>query len=221
MLPVTRVARALGIFGVGPDIELSRMGAQPADVQSAVDRINTALINLNLAHFPARSAELSMSCPPPPGQPPVPCPSLRVPSIYDWTGFYLGINGGGAWGISSQNQILQPSQTTGNFDVSGGLVGGTIGFNLQIDQAVFGLEGDLDWANISGSTACRNTFTCTTQSDYLATARARLGYAFLNSWLAYVTGGAAFGNIDQSFFPSVGTSTGTISTGWDGPPVAD
>jgi outer membrane immunogenic protein len=147
---------------------------------------------------------------------PVPPPALYVPYIYDWTGFYLGVNGGGAWGTSSQSQILAHSQTTGNFDVSGGLVGGTAGFNLQVDRVVFSLEGDLGWAHIIGSPTCRSSFECTTQSDYLVTARGRLGYAFLNSWLVYVTGGAALGNINQSFSPSVGTNSGTISNrvGW-------
>ena len=42
----------------------------------------------------------------------------------------------------------------GAFDTSGGLVGGTLGYNWQMGQVVFGLEGDLDWSNINGSTTC-------------------------------------------------------------------
>jgi outer membrane immunogenic protein len=136
---------------------------------------------------------------------------------YDWTGPYLGINGGGAWAQSDQSQVLPSALSSGNFDVWGGLVGGTAGFNLQVDRVVFGLEGDLDWMHISGSTSCRlAAFTCATQSDYLSTGRARLGYAFPNHWLGYVTGGVAFGDINQSFSPAIGANSGTISNrvGW-------
>jgi len=136
---------------------------------------------------------------------------------YDWTGPYLGINGGGAFGRSDQTQVLPPVQSTGNFDIRGGLVGGTAGFNLQVDRTVFGLEGDLDWMHVSGAAACRlAAFTCATQSDYLATGRARLGYAFPAHWLGYATGGVAFGDINQSFSPVFGGNGGTINNrlGW-------
>ena len=43
---------------------------------------------------------------------------------YNWTGLYVGINGGGGWGTANWN-------STGDFDVSGGVVGGTVGYNWQ------------------------------------------------------------------------------------------
>jgi outer membrane immunogenic protein len=64
---------------------------------------------------------------------------------YSWTGFYVGLNGGGAFGNSSWD-------STGNRNISGGLVGGTIGYNYQWGRAVFGVEADIDWADINGST---------------------------------------------------------------------
>src|SRR5687768_13115337 len=73
-------------------------------------------------------------------QPPPQQAQIFAP-MYNWTGFYVGINGGGAWGESSWT-------STGNFDVSGGLFGATIGYNWQQGPWVFGLEGDLDWSNI-------------------------------------------------------------------------
>ena len=82
---------------------------------------------------------------------------------------------------------------TGSFDTSGGLVGGTIGYNWQMNQVVFGLEGDIDWSNIQGSAACAGT-NCEARNDWLGTVRGRLGYAF-DRFMPYVTGGAAFGNI--------------------------
>jgi outer membrane immunogenic protein len=125
---------------------------------------------------------------------------------YNWTGFYVGINGGGAWG----NSDFSAPFPTGTFDLSGGLVGGTIGYNWQMGQLVFGVEGDIDWSNIRGSTACALT-SCETKNDWLGTARGRLGYAF-DRFLPYVTGGAAFGNIKTNI-PGVG-STSDTNVGW-------
>jgi outer membrane immunogenic protein len=109
-------------------------------------------------------------------------------TIYNWTGFYLGVNGGGAWGRSFWD-------SAGPFDVSGGLVGGTIGYNYQFSSVVLGVEGDGDWSDIRGGTtnaACPTG--CDTHNSWLATARGRIGYAF-DRFLPYVTGGAAFGDI--------------------------
>ena len=84
------------------------------------------------------------------------------------TGFYIGVNGGGAFGTSTHNFDALGSPS---FDTSGGLAGGTIGFNYQT-----GLS------------------TCLTKNDWFATTRGRLGYAF-DRVLPSVTGGAAFGDI--------------------------
>ena len=117
--------------------------------------------------------------------------------VYSWTGFYIGINGGGAFGNSNWTDPNDPA--TGNFNVSGGLVGGTIGGNYQIGSFVLGLEGDGDWSNVSGTTfngGCGGV-GCTTQSNWLATARGRAGYAW-DRVLFYGTGGAAFANVQGS-----------------------
>ena len=114
-----------------------------------------------------------------------------VSPVYNWTGFYLGVNGGGAWGTSAWD-------STGSFDTSGGMIGGTLGYNWQYGQWVLGFEGDIDWANVKGSTSrplCLSS--CSTENSWLGTARGRLGYAF-DRWLPYVTGGAAFGDVKAS-----------------------
>jgi outer membrane immunogenic protein len=110
---------------------------------------------------------------------------------YNWTGFYVGINGGGGWGSSAWD-------TTGSFNTSGGMVGGTVGYNWQYGTWVLGLEADVDWADIKGNTAtgCIGG-GCTTQSNWLGTARGRVGYAF-DRWMPYITGGAAFGDVEAS-----------------------
>ena len=126
-------------------------------------------------------------------------------AAYNWTGFYVGINGGAGWGTS--NVATAPS---GSFNTSGGLVGGTVGYNWQMGQTVFGLEGDLDWTNLRGSGVCGAT-TCETRNDWLSTARGRIGYAF-NRFLPFISGGAAFGDIKNNVTGS-GTATQT-KVGW-------
>src|SRR3954467_13415072 len=75
-----------------------------------------------------------------PRQMPAKAPAY-VPVGYNWTGFYLGINGGYAWGRSHW------SPCAGNPDPSGGMVGGTAGYNWQAAGSpwVFGLVVDLAW----------------------------------------------------------------------------
>src|SRR5690606_10894871 len=79
---------------------------------------------------------------------------LLPASVYDWSGWYFGINAGGAWGDSRYN--FGDGFSTGDFDVSGGLIGGTIGANWQTGNWVVGLEDDLAWTDIDGSTLCPN-----------------------------------------------------------------
>ncbi|HZP79317.1 MAG TPA: outer membrane protein [Pseudolabrys sp.] len=112
--------------------------------------------------------------------------------VYNWTGFYVGINGGGGFGRSDFSGPAFPAA----FNVSGGLVGGTLGYNWQANQAVFGLETDIDWSGIKGSGACGVT-TCSTSNSYLGTFRGRLGYAW-DRFLPYLTGGLAYGNINTN-----------------------
>lgn len=121
-------------------------------------------------------------------------PAPYMAPFYNWSGFYAGINGGGGWGSSSWDGLGAP---TGDFDVSGGVIGGTLGVNYQINQAVFGLEGDLDWSNIKGNTVTNCPLGCETRNDWLGTVRGRAGFAF-DRFLPYVTGGAAFGNVKAS-----------------------
>jgi len=122
--------------------------------------------------------------------PPYYQPGPAYNPIYTWTGFYVGINGGGGWGSSQWDAV-------NSFDVSGGLIGGTVGYNWQFGQAVVGAEGDIDWSNIKGTTTVLCPGGCETRNKWLATARGRLGLAF-DRFLPYVTGGLAFGDINAT-----------------------
>jgi outer membrane immunogenic protein len=131
---------------------------------------------------------------------------VYVPPVWSWTGFYVGINGGGGFGRSD----FAAPFPSGSFNTSGGLVGGTLGYNYQMDNVVLGIEGDIDWSNIRGSAACAGTI-CETRNDWLGTARGRLGYTFGN-FMPYVTGGLAVGDIKNSI-AGVGNATET-KAGW-------
>jgi outer membrane immunogenic protein len=132
---------------------------------------------------------------------------LYVPPAYTWTGVYVGINGGGGRGRSEFSDPF----ASGSFNTSGGLVGGTLGYNWQMGQAVLGFEGDIDWSNIRGSAFCGGITSCETRNDWLGTVRGRLGYAF-DRFMPYVTGGLAVGDIKTSV-AGVG-STGETKAGW-------
>jgi outer membrane immunogenic protein len=140
---------------------------------------------------------------------PIPkAPATYAPPVFSWTGFYLGINGGYGFGQSSWNNPVDGP--TGNFNTNGFLVGGTLGGNYQIGAFVIGVEGDGDWNNANGSTGFCNVASCTTKSDWLATVRARAGWAW-DRVLFYGTGGVAFGNVQAAAtgFPfASGTQTG-------------
>ncbi|HVZ54492.1 MAG TPA: outer membrane protein [Pseudolabrys sp.] len=141
---------------------------------------------------------------------PAKAPIYAPPVGYNWTGFYAGINGGGGWGGS---QWSSPVGTSGTYDISGGLVGGTAGYNWQYNNIVFGLEGDLDWSNIRGSgggPGCP-VGSCQTRNDWLGTVRGRVGYAF-DRFMPYVTGGLAVGDIKAE--PAGAGSTSQTNAGW-------
>jgi outer membrane immunogenic protein len=132
-------------------------------------------------------------------------PPVVAPTAYNWSGFYVGANGGGAWGTSNWD-------STGAFNLSGGVIGGTAGVNWQLGHAVLGLEGDVDWSNLKGSTtSALCPAGCTTSNDWLATVRGRAGYAF-DRFLPYVTGGLAVGDVKAST-PAFAGATQT-NAGW-------
>lgn len=138
-----------------------------------------------------------------------------VAQAYDWTGFYLGINGGYAWGRSSWSDPAVGTDS-GRFNTNGGTLGGQVGYNWQTGPLVVGIETDLNWLNAKGSTGAGGVCLtdgagqCQSKQTWVGTTRARLGYSF-DRWLPYVTGGVAYGDVraDQA----TGSSS-TTKTGW-------
>ncbi|WP_280953003.1 outer membrane protein [Mangrovicella endophytica] len=118
---------------------------------------------------------------------------------YDWSGFYVGVNGGYAWGDADFAFASAGSES--NTDLTGGFIGGTIGYNYQIQSFLIGIEGDFDWYGLDGSDSCPNDFfDCDVDVDWLGTVRARAGYAFDNL-LVFATGGLAVANVDADTPP--------------------
>jgi outer membrane immunogenic protein len=125
---------------------------------------------------------------------------------FNWTGFYAGINGGYAFGKSNWTDTT--GATTGDFDLTGALAGGTIGYNVRTGSWVWGFEADgaASWLKGSDAAAC-----CETKNDWFATARGRFGFAF-GQWLPFVTAGAAFGDVKMT---AVGFGSATATKiGW-------
>lgn len=125
---------------------------------------------------------------------------------YNWTGFYGGINAGYAWGDTK----FSLGGVNAKSSPDGALLGGTIGYNYQWGQTVFGVEGDVDWSDVRGRTGCAAGI-CETKNNWLATTRLRLGYA-VDRFMPYVTGGAAFGDVKANI-PGSGSERDT-RTGW-------
>jgi len=125
---------------------------------------------------------------------------------YNWTGFYVGLNGGGAWGDSDWNGFAVSNSP------AGGMIGVTAGYNWQGVGSpwVFGIEGDVDWTSIKDSAACAG-LNCQTKNNWLGTVRGRVGYAW-DRFLPYVTGGVAFGDIEANRTGFVGQSD--TNAGW-------
>src|SRR5262245_4141112 len=150
-------------------------------MEAAMNRVfptTAAILAFTAAAQTAFAADLRR----PPPEYPVKAPVVR---IFDWTGFYVGVNGGYGWGTSR----YEFPAATNRFDVSGGIAGGTVGYNYQVGQTVLGIEGDFDWQDVNGSAPCV-AGVCQTKSNWLATVRGRLGYA-ADRFMPYVTGGAA------------------------------
>jgi outer membrane immunogenic protein len=161
---------------------------------------------------PASAADMAVKA-----RPPAPV----IAPIYDWTGFYIGANGG--WG---QTRNCWDFLDAGGFavasgcrDRSGGLAGGQIGYRWQMNQWVFGLEAQGDWADLSNTRVSLFDpfFSTRVKTDGIGLFTGQIGYAW-NAALFYVKGGAA---VTSNRFSILETFTGielasASSTRWGG-----
>ncbi|MGY8709681.1 outer membrane beta-barrel protein [Bradyrhizobium sp. 18BD] len=138
-----------------------------------------------------------------------------VAAIYDWSGFYIGINGGG--GSSHATWDFVGVGREGSHDATGGTVGGQIGYRWQSGQWVFGVEGQGNWADFSGDNtsalfATRNR----TKIDAFGLITGQVGYAW-NNVLIYVKGGAAVVSDKYEISSTAGALLASTSdTRWGG-----
>ena len=148
-------------------------------------------------------------------------PVYKAPivAVYDWTGFYVGANGGGGW-QDGKSAIFTPNDTLlafilggpppASFRMSGALGGVQAGYNWQFNPNwVVGVEADFDGSDIKGSTTVPflgvgglapqlYDSTAAEQVRWFGTVRARLGFLPTRNLLIYGTGGFAYGKVDQS-----------------------
>jgi outer membrane immunogenic protein len=175
---------------------------------------------LTLAAVPAMAADLAVKAP------------MKSQPLYNWTGCYLGVQGGGVFGHSQHNAQSPPfngTQETPNFETSGELGGGTVGCNYQTGSLVVGVEGDVGWTNYQGWSpdlsgpsgpfgAAQASYT---KESWLATYRGRIGYAWDavkdgSTAMIYVTAGAASASVSILGCNNgvCNTSSSSTLTGW-------
>src|SRR5262250_35410 len=159
---------------------------------------------------------------------PVKAPPI-APVVYNWTGCYIGANGGWKWARFNESV----DTTAGSVVVPGiGLIpflpghvdldhetatsyaaGGQIGCRWEnAEHWVFGAEADFDWTNLHatvintapGTTGLIPGDTFDNRMRWEGSGRVILGRAY-GQWLFYGTGGIAFSKVEMSanFIPAV------------------
>ncbi|MBR0693496.1 outer membrane protein [Bradyrhizobium lablabi] len=146
-----------------------------------------------------------------------------IAAIYDWSGIYVGANGG--WGSSHNCWDQVPAGvfvgSDGCHDATGGVAGGQLGYRWQSGLWVFGLEGQGNWADLKGSNGAQlfapGTFTNQSKIEAFGLLTGQIGYA-ANNVLLYVKGGAAVtGNRYRTFFTPTGALVASVDdTRWGG-----
>lgn len=144
-------------------------------------------------------------------------PAIVADSGIDWTGAYIGASVGYAkgtidWtaqGYDAGTSLGILAYQEGSFDASGWLGGVQAGYNLQTGNLVFGLEGDVNWTDITGSET-RNDSEITSTLETLSSLRGRFGVAF-DKVLLFASAGWAYGtgHIDVS---NIDGQDGTLNT---------
>ena len=156
----------------------------------------------------ASAADLPYKAPP---------PAVMAPVVFNWTGFYVGLNAGGSFGNSSVDYAQGPGTfgnppndrgvfaASYNFHPDSFIGGGQVGYNFQTGNFVWGGEADIQGRSNQSTSVShvfnqfQDRYTLTDTQNWFATFRGRLGYA-VNNWLIYATGGLAVGRVQHEVF---------------------
>jgi len=151
-----------------------------------------------------------------------------IAAVYDWTGFYIGANGGygtsrKCWDlVAIPGTAFNPNLDQGCHDADGGTAGGQVGYRWQSGSWVFGLEAQGNWADFRGSNLNLLGGTAFVAAGLRDESRVRafglftgqVGYAWNNS-LLYVKGGAAVAEDRYRTFSAAGALVDSASeTRW-------
>jgi len=152
-------------------------------------------------------------------------PPPMMAALYDWSGFYVGLNGGGGWShkcwdiTSVLGTVVTPVSPEGCHNANGGMVGGQMGYRWQASSWVFGFDVQGDWSNLKASNTSLFLPGATNQTrvNGLALFTGQVGYAW-NNVLWYVKGGGA---VVADRYTGITTATGTAfdqatETRWGG-----
>jgi outer membrane immunogenic protein len=125
---------------------------------------------------------------------------IVVPSpVYNWSGFYIGLNGGGGsahscWDLTNVAGVPLAPEPEGCHNATGGTVGGQIGYRWQAANWVFGVEAQGNWADFKGSNvdqaSVNGVLSDRSKVDAFGLFTGQVGYGF-NNILLYAKGGAA------------------------------
>ncbi|MBP0115938.1 MULTISPECIES: outer membrane protein [Bradyrhizobium] len=136
---------------------------------------------------PASAADLA-------ARPYTKAPAPAVAAIYDWSGFYIGINGGGGTSHKCWDFVTPVTGVLvgeGCHNATGGTVGGQVGYRWQSANWVFGVEGQGNWADFSGDNISPLTgLRDRSKINAFGLLTGQVGYAW-NNVLLYVKGGGA------------------------------
>ena len=145
-----------------------------------------------------------------------------IAAVYDWSGFYVGLNAGGASSHDCWDNVNIVVVREGCHNATGALAGGQMGFRWQSGAWVFGVEGQGDWASLKGSNASipvaffagAPLLTNQTKVNALGLLTGQVGYAW-DSVLFYVKGGAAV--TDERYNGLITGTNAQIDTGTRNP----
>jgi outer membrane immunogenic protein len=152
-------------------------------------------------------------------------PVMVAPPVYDWSGFYIGANGGGGfshkcWDVTNDGvRAVVPAVREGCHDASGGTVGGQIGYRWQSSAWVFGVEAQGNWADFRGDNVSQFFVDTRNQSriDAFGLFTGQVGYAWNNALFYVKGGGAVTADKYRVFAISTNLLTDTASeTRWGG-----